>query len=480
MTNDERKYLLEETKRAQANGFEGSVLDVFRNPNILQEFQAQSVLQPTQGSNIQIASTPEEQQQGLSGVPANQMPDAMVFPNVKPNTSFNTMGMKAPINIKQYDDELGHLVKSYDNVPPGIKNLPMGPQGGTVIETPANMQSGGRKKYQAGESVDYVEPKTLLKINTDRQGNTVNAETQYASKTTALNPKMFFSTWNNSPMYRQMMQGKEQDLNVEYPDSPRNTYITREQNENELKALLSPYPSYTEYKKNNPRPYLRPNFDGLIEAAKERGATGENITDFRNYNLQNLSFTSLPDYASKDTMAAIAPGKGDIMINSSLSENLIGPATVHELSHMQDMHIRDLNNPENSIVSIGPRYGDRFTHMYRPEGFPIALDSRISELGVPLMPGQDYKKIRDYSRENAQVMPESYGESLPSTSYNLSEEEHFTTKGEENKIKFANYVTHPSETRARLNATRYEANKAAPNLWNPFYQRQHTHTPIHP
>jgi uncharacterized membrane protein (UPF0127 family) len=168
MTNDERKYLLEETKRAQANGFEGSVLDVFRNPNILQEFQAQSVLQPTQGSNIQIASTPEEQQQGLSGVPANQMPDAMVFPNVKPNTSFNTMGMKAPINIKQYDDELGHLVKSYDNVPPGIKNLPMGPQGGTVIETPANVaQSGGRKKYQSGSPTEYFEQKPLTSSDFD-------------------------------------------------------------------------------------------------------------------------------------------------------------------------------------------------------------------------------------------------------------------------------------------------------------------------
>jgi uncharacterized membrane protein (UPF0127 family) len=135
MTNEERKYLLEETKRAQSSGFEGSVLDVFRNPNILQEFQAQSVLQPTQGSNIQIASTPEEQQQGLSGVPANQMPEAMVFPNVKPNTSFNTQRMTAPINIEKYDNQ-GHLVKSYDNVPPGIANLPMGPQGGTVIETP--------------------------------------------------------------------------------------------------------------------------------------------------------------------------------------------------------------------------------------------------------------------------------------------------------------------------------------------------------
>jgi uncharacterized membrane protein (UPF0127 family) len=142
MTNEERKYLLEETKRAQSSGFEGSVLDVFRNPNILQEFQAQSVLQPTQGSNIQIASTPEEQQQGLSGVPANQMPEAMVFPNVKPNTSFNTQRMTAPINIEKYDNQ-GHLVKSYDNVPPGIANLPMGPQGGTVIETPSKRQSGG-------------------------------------------------------------------------------------------------------------------------------------------------------------------------------------------------------------------------------------------------------------------------------------------------------------------------------------------------
>jgi len=145
MTNDERKYLLEETKRAQANGFEGSVLDVFRNPNILQEFQAQSVLQPTQGSNIEIAATPEQQQQGLRGRSQAELPAQMIFPNVPPNTPFNTMGMKAPINIEKYeydDDGQGHLVKSYKNVPPGIANLPMGPQRGTVIETPA-AQSGG-------------------------------------------------------------------------------------------------------------------------------------------------------------------------------------------------------------------------------------------------------------------------------------------------------------------------------------------------
>ena len=141
MTNDERKYLLEETKRAQANGFEGSVLDVFRNPNILQEFQAQSVLQPTQGSNIEIAATPEQQQQGLRGRSQAELPAQMIFPNIPPNTPFNTVGMKAPINIEKYDEQ-GHLVKSYENVPPGIANLPMGPQRGTVIETPA-AQSGG-------------------------------------------------------------------------------------------------------------------------------------------------------------------------------------------------------------------------------------------------------------------------------------------------------------------------------------------------
>ena len=94
----------------------------------------------------------------------------MAFPNVPPNTPFNTMGMKAPINIKKFDEQ-GHLVKSYDNVPPGVQNLPTGPQRGTVIETPAVMQSGGfneRPKFQ--DTREWIE----REYGPDQFGDTLN------------------------------------------------------------------------------------------------------------------------------------------------------------------------------------------------------------------------------------------------------------------------------------------------------------------
>jgi len=139
MDNATRKQLLQ---RHRMSGFPGSILDVFRahdqGVDLIGQFEQQQ-----QQQNMQVASTPQEQGQGLR--PAHQagnVSQSMVFPNVPPNTPFNTKGMKAPINIRKYDEQ-GHLVKSYENVPPGISSLPTGPQRGTVIETPANMQSGG-------------------------------------------------------------------------------------------------------------------------------------------------------------------------------------------------------------------------------------------------------------------------------------------------------------------------------------------------
>jgi uncharacterized membrane protein (UPF0127 family) len=131
MDNATRKFLLQRHKQS---GFPGSILD------IIGQFEQQN--------NIQVAQTPQQQQQGLR--PAHQagnISQSMIFPNVPPNTPFNTVGMKAPINIEKYDEQ-GHLVKSYENVPPGVQNLPTGPQRGTVIETPANMQAGGELTFK--------------------------------------------------------------------------------------------------------------------------------------------------------------------------------------------------------------------------------------------------------------------------------------------------------------------------------------------
>ena len=143
MDNATRRGLLTRHRQSQ---FPGSILDVFKahdqGIDLLGEFEQQQ---------MQAALTPQQQQQGLRpSHQAGNVNQSMTFPNVPPNTPFNTMGMKAPIDIKKFNEQ-GHLVKSYDNVPPGVQNLPTGPQRGTVIETPANMQSGGEvKKYQAG------------------------------------------------------------------------------------------------------------------------------------------------------------------------------------------------------------------------------------------------------------------------------------------------------------------------------------------
>ena len=143
MDNATRRGLLTRHRQSQ---FPGSILDVFKahdqGIDLLGEFEQQQ---------MQVAQTPQQQQQGLRpSHQAGNVNQSMTFPNVPPNTPFNTMGMKAPIDIKKFNEQ-GHLVKSYDSVPPGVQNLPTGPQRGTVIETPANMQSGGEvKKHQAG------------------------------------------------------------------------------------------------------------------------------------------------------------------------------------------------------------------------------------------------------------------------------------------------------------------------------------------
>jgi uncharacterized membrane protein (UPF0127 family) len=141
LNNQLRRQLLERHKQS---GFPGSIIDVYKayeqGVDVISNFEQQQMQQ-----QMQVAQTPQQQQAGLRPFhQAGNTSQSMVFPNVPPNTPFNTVGMKAPINIEKYDKQ-GHLVKSYENVPPGIENLPTGPSEGTVIETPANMQSGGIK-----------------------------------------------------------------------------------------------------------------------------------------------------------------------------------------------------------------------------------------------------------------------------------------------------------------------------------------------
>ncbi len=135
---------------ARSTGFEGSILDLYQMAN--QGANVPAMLQAeaqAKQENMLVAQTPQEQQVGLREQQAMGNTDAsMVFPDVPANTSFNTEGMQVPINITKVDEQ-GHLVQSYENVPPGIKDLPTGPKRGTVIETPAYQDGGMRGMMKA-------------------------------------------------------------------------------------------------------------------------------------------------------------------------------------------------------------------------------------------------------------------------------------------------------------------------------------------
>lgn len=142
-TNQIRRELL---NRIKASNFPGSIVEVFQAADQGIDLISQFEQQQMQEQQMQVANTPQEQEIGLREQHAMGNTQAsMAFPNVQPGQSFNTVGMKAPINIDKVDEQ-GHLVESYKNVPPGIQDLPTGPYKGTVIESPAGYQTGGVKK----------------------------------------------------------------------------------------------------------------------------------------------------------------------------------------------------------------------------------------------------------------------------------------------------------------------------------------------
>ena len=140
MNNQDRRKIV---NQAKADGYQGSYVDLFK----------QAAQDPAM-----VANTPEQKQAGLRPFHEQGKTDAsMAFPDTPPNTPFNTVGMKAPIDIKKFDEQ-GHLVKSYDAVPPGLTNIDSGPAKGTVLETPARMQYGG---YNPGEYMNKMEPRVF-------------------------------------------------------------------------------------------------------------------------------------------------------------------------------------------------------------------------------------------------------------------------------------------------------------------------------
>lgn len=226
MDNVTRRGLLTRHRQSQ---FPGSILDVFKaydqGVDLIGEFEQQQ---------MQVAQTPEQQQQGLR--PAHQagnVNQSMAFPNVPPNTPFNTMGMKAPIDIKKFDEQ-GHLVKSYDNVPPGVQNLPTGPQRGTVIETPANMQSGGAFQGLTGLMLTGpitlpLFPKMLIDQAKQRIANNV-FPSGYASESLNKTPtqRLYDAVIKNEP------EPSSRAVSGPAPSNPSDRYNSLEERKNLL------------------------------------------------------------------------------------------------------------------------------------------------------------------------------------------------------------------------------------------------------
>jgi uncharacterized membrane protein (UPF0127 family) len=194
MDNSTRRELLD---KARSSGFPGSILDVYsaysQGRDLIEEFvqeQQAASFQPP----MQVAQTPQEQEQGLRPAhEAGQVDQSMVFPDVQPGQSFNTMGMKVPINIDKVDNS-GNLVESYKAVPPGISNLPTGPYEGTVIETPARMQTGGAKVYTDLKKFNKANEAYKDSLSLYNQG-----EKDYGNylKLSASEPKIRTVAWDN-------------------------------------------------------------------------------------------------------------------------------------------------------------------------------------------------------------------------------------------------------------------------------------------
>ena len=155
MTNLERRQVLDRTKALQSVGINVSVMDTLRNPGMLAQLEQQA----STGQTQEIATTEEQQMQGLQDRPPSQIPDQYVMKDVAPNSTIHTKNVKAPLDIDYKDPKTGHLVESYKSVQPGTV-LPGTPhnQSVDVVESPAKsmMRLGGvRRKFQTAGREEF-------------------------------------------------------------------------------------------------------------------------------------------------------------------------------------------------------------------------------------------------------------------------------------------------------------------------------------
>lgn len=148
MTNAERRQILDRTKALQSMGVNVSVMDTLRNPGLLNSLEQQV----STGQTQEVATTPQQQVQGLQNRPPSQIPDEYVMKNVAPGSTVHTNNVRVPLDIDYKDPKTGHLLESYKSVQPGTV-LPGTPhnQSVDVVESPARsmMRLGGvRRKFQ--------------------------------------------------------------------------------------------------------------------------------------------------------------------------------------------------------------------------------------------------------------------------------------------------------------------------------------------
>ena len=125
---------IEIMKQAYSENYQGSITELIMQGEAAAMEQEQAA---TQKMGMDVASTPQEQQIGLTEGP----PRPMAFPNTG-GQDFNTMNMDYPVDMQGFDSQ-GGLVRSYEAVPPGIESIPMGPKVDTVIENPTQYRAGG-------------------------------------------------------------------------------------------------------------------------------------------------------------------------------------------------------------------------------------------------------------------------------------------------------------------------------------------------
>jgi len=142
---------IEIMKQAYAENYQGSITELIMQGEAEAMAQEQAVAQEM---GMDVASTPQEQQVGLTEGP----PRPMAFPNTG-GQDFNTMGMDYPVDMQGFDSQ-GGLVRSYEAVPPGINSIPMGPKVDTVIENPTQYQNGGFYNQKRADELNYKKDAT--------------------------------------------------------------------------------------------------------------------------------------------------------------------------------------------------------------------------------------------------------------------------------------------------------------------------------